>query len=77
MERRMAMLNLSKLIRQTTEEFAAFGRNHLAYVKRIVTNGRIAYAVHAADGTFIWQFEDRGVAFAALRQQDMEPVSVH
>lgn len=37
----------------------------------------ILYAVHAADGTPMAVVIDRDTAFAAARQYEMEPVSVH
>ena len=49
----------------------------LAYVKPWKVEGRPGFAIHAADGTPIGWFEDREVAFAAVRQHDLEPVSVH
>lgn len=35
------------------------------------------YAVHAADGSRIAVLEDRAMAFAAARGNDLKPVSVH
>ncbi|MEM9495501.1 MAG: DUF1150 family protein [Pseudomonadota bacterium] len=35
------------------------------------------YSVHAADGERIALVGDRDIAFAAARQQEMNPVSVH
>ena len=40
-------------------------------------DARILLAVHAADGTEIVVMPDREVARAAIRQHDLEPVSVH
>jgi hypothetical protein len=42
-----------------------------------VVDGTSGYAVHAADGTQIALLPDRDVAFATVRQHDLEPVSVH
>lgn len=71
------MLALTKAKRLSHQEFAEFGRTEMAYVKPVAAHGATAYAIHAADGTHLWQFDDREVAFAALRQHDMEPVSIH
>jgi len=49
----------------------------IAYVKRAVVNDVPGYSVHAADGTQIAAFVDRDVAFATVRQHDLEPLSVH
>ena len=61
----------------SARELGLLGVNDVAYVKRIVDNGSEAYAVHAADGTRIAVMADRNLAFAVVRQNDMEPVSVH
>ena len=58
-------------------EFGLLGVEDLAYVKRVVIDGAEAFAVYAADGTQIAILGDRAIAFAVVRQHDMEPVSVH
>lgn len=66
------------LLRQlSAQDFVAFGVDHVAYVKAVEVDGRTGFAVHAADGTPLTVLPDRDVAFAAVRQNDMEPVSVH
>jgi len=59
------------------EDFAAFGVDHMAYVKPVLVNGVAAFSIHAADGTPLTVLPDRDVASAAVRQNDLEPVSVH
>lgn len=59
------------------EDFAAFGVDHLAYVKPVLVNGVAAFAIHAADGTPLTVLPDRDIASAAVIQNDLEPVSVH
>jgi hypothetical protein len=66
-----------KLKLLTKHDFATLGYPDIAYVKRIDAAGEVAYAAHAADGSFLWQFADRDAAFAALRQHELEPVSLH
>ena len=58
-------------------DLAALGVQDVAFVKRIAVNDEIAYAVHAADGTRMGLMTDREVAFAAIRQHGLEPLSVH
>jgi hypothetical protein len=60
-----------------SQEFVALGMEHLAYIKPVTVNDHLAYAVHAADGTPMAVMDDRAVAQAAVRQHDLEPVSVH
>ena len=65
-------------LRQLSErELGLLGVNDVAYVKPIVDNGVEAFAVHAADGTRIAVIANRDLAFTVVRQNDMEPVSVH
>ena len=61
----------------TARDFALLGMQDLAYVKQVSVNDVTAYALHAADGTQIAVLPDREIAFATLRQHDLEPVSVH
>ena len=58
-------------------DFAALGMSDLAYVKSVLVDGRVAYAIHAADGTNMAVVDDRGLAFAAIREHDLEAVQVH
>ena len=59
------------------DDFADFGILDHAYVKRVKRRGSKAVVVHAADGSFLGRFPDRETAFAALRLNDMEPMSAH
>jgi len=59
------------------KDFAMMGVHDIAYVKSVEVDGEPAYSVHGADGSRIAVFKDRNVAFAAITQNDLEPVSVH
>ncbi|AWK87731.1 DUF1150 family protein [Azospirillum thermophilum] len=59
------------------QDFAAFGVDHVAYVRPVTVNGVTAFSIHAADGTPLTVLPKQDVAFAAVRQNDMEPLSVH
>ena len=58
-------------------ELGLLGMEDVAYVKPVTVEGAAAFAVHAADGTQIAVMADRDLAFAVVRQHEMEPVSVH
>jgi hypothetical protein len=58
-------------------DFAVLGIEYVAFVKPVAADGEMAYAIHAADGTEMGIVDDRDVAFAAVRQHDLEPLSVH
>jgi len=59
------------------EQFAALGVDKVAYVRPALVEGQKVYAIHSADGSEIGMMAGRDVAFAAVKQHDMEPVSVH
>ena len=59
-------------------DFELLGMDHVAYVKLITSGETPRFGVYAANGAEIALMEaDRDVTFAAVRQNDMEPVSVH
>lgn len=69
--------SLSQLRRLSPSDFAALGVDNLAYVKAVEVEGVTGYAIHAADGTPLTVLTEREVAFAAARQHELEPLSVH
>ena len=74
----MQKARLQKQLKQlSTKSFAEHGLLTLAYVKPVVIKGHAVYAIHAADGSYLWHYADHEVARAALQQHDMEPLSVH
>jgi hypothetical protein len=58
-------------------ELGMLGMEDLAYIKPVVEDGVEAFAVCAADGTQMAVIPNRNLAFAVVRQHDMEPLSVH
>jgi hypothetical protein len=73
----VVMQFLEGVRRLSENELGLLGMEDVAYVKRVVVDGAAAFAVHAANGTQIAVMADRDVAFAVVRQHEMEPVSVH
>ena len=71
------MNKIERIRQMSTRELALFGMQDIAYVKRAVVNDAPGYTIHAADGTQIAALADREVAFATVRQHDLEPLSVH
>ncbi|CAK0760464.1 DUF1150 family protein [Azospirillaceae bacterium] len=61
----------------TPKEFVAFGLNVVAFVKPVRIRGVTGYGIFAADGTPLTVLTERETAVAAIRQNNMEPLSVH
>lgn len=62
----------------SANDFEMLGMDHVAYVKKLSGGASPRFGVYAANGAEIALMEaDRDVTFAAVRQNDMEPVSVH
>ncbi len=60
-----------------TGEFLALGLDKIAYVKPKQVGERMLYAIHSADGNEVGLAEERDLAFAAIIQHDLAPLSVH
>ncbi len=68
---------LSMLRSISTRDLAVLAIEEVAYVKPVVVDGQAAYAIHAADGTQLGVAGDRDIAMVAVRQHELNPVSVH
>lgn len=65
-------------IRQLSpQELGLLGMEHVAYVKPVLVEGILAFAVHAADGSQLAVILDRDTAQALVRRHGLEVVSVH
>ncbi len=72
------MINETEKLRQISpQEFAHFGMQDIAYVRLVVTDETTGWAIFSADGQQVAVMRDRDVALAAVRQHDLEPLSVH
>jgi hypothetical protein len=71
------MQTFEQMRHMTAQDLAMLGMQDIAYVKRVVVDGNTGFAIHAADGTQMALIGDRDVAFAVVRQNELEPVSVH
>ncbi|HET6521069.1 MAG TPA: DUF1150 family protein [Geminicoccaceae bacterium] len=71
------MEQLHRLREVSVEALAAMGAPNTAYIKAVVHEDRIAYAIHGGDGTPLAVAETRELAFAVVRQHEMEPVDAH
>jgi len=58
-------------------DFALYGAEQVAYVKPVIIDGEKLYAIFAADGQELALIEGRDLAEATVRQNDLEPLSVH
>jgi hypothetical protein len=61
----------------TATDLARLGMNFVAYVKPVLVEDETRFAICAADGTQMGLAPNRDVAFAAIRQHELEPLSVH
>ena len=65
------------LRQMSPQDLMAVGIESLAYVKTVVEGDQVLFEIYAANGVEMGKAANREVAFAALRQQGLEPVSVH
>ncbi len=58
-------------------DLANLGVRAVAYIKPVRVDGEPAFAIHSADGREMVIIADREIAMETVRQNDLEPVSVH
>ncbi|HEY1723264.1 MAG TPA: DUF1150 family protein [Magnetospirillaceae bacterium] len=61
----------------SARDFATWGVEDVAYIRFASIDGKKGWAIFAADGSAIGVAAERELAFAAARQNDLEPLSVH
>jgi hypothetical protein len=61
----------------SAEQLFHLGAQDVAYVKSVGGGDEPRYVVCSAEGVEMGTFADRAVAFAAVRQNDLDPVSLH
>lgn len=62
----------------SAQDLRVLGINEVAYIKpQEADDGQEFYTIHAADGTEMARVLKREVAIVTVRQNDMEPVSLH
>lgn len=59
------------------EELALVGLTQIAYLKPGEMDGHAGFAIHAADGRLIGFAPTQPLALQAMRENDLEPVSLH
>ena len=65
-------------VRQITQDqLQQLGVSQLAYVKPVVLNGAVMFAIHGADGSPMAVADQRDLAVAAIVQHEMIPTLVH
>ena len=70
-------MNVAEKLRHITpQDFAAMGMQQLAYIRPAVVNGTTVFTIHAADGTQIGMAPSWDIAFAAVKQHELEPVAL-
>jgi hypothetical protein len=71
-------MNVTEKMRDmSSQDFALIGMQQVAYVKPTVVNGVSGFSIHAADGTQIGMAPSHEIAFAAVKQHELEPLSLH
>ena len=58
-------------------ELESLGINYIAYVKPITVNGVLAFGIYGANGEQLGVSAHRDHALDAIREQDLEPLSLH
>jgi hypothetical protein len=72
------MMDLERTLRSlSSQDFLSLGLSQVAYVRSLEQDGDSYYAIYAADGTQMAVLASQDAALAAIRQHDMEPLTLH
>ena len=71
------METMERLRGLSGRDLAMLGVHAVAYIKPVTVDGQAVFAIHSADGREMAIIADREIAIATVRQNDLEPVSVH
>ena len=69
--------NRQALAAMSPQDLGTLGLNQVAFIKPIHEEGAEHYVVHAADGMAVRLFPTRELAELAIRQSDLQAVSLH
>jgi hypothetical protein len=69
--------DIARLRSISPQEFALWGIQDIAYIRSVTVDGQRAFEIHAADGTPVAVMKSLELAQAAVRQNDLEPLSIH
>ncbi|MDE0048258.1 MAG: DUF1150 family protein [Rhodospirillales bacterium] len=58
-------------------DYVHFLTGNEAYIREVLVDGAMVFGIHAPDGRLLGVAPDRELAFAAARQHQLEPLSVH
>jgi hypothetical protein len=58
-------------------DFLNFGVQQIAYIRPVRVENKVAYAIHAADGTPLSVMESMDTAIIVVRHNELEPATVH
>ena len=58
-------------------ELESLGVNYIAYIKPMKINGVLTYGIYSANGEQLGITEKHDHALETIREQDLEPLSLH
>ncbi|MDA8575225.1 DUF1150 domain-containing protein [Alphaproteobacteria bacterium] len=71
------MNNFEKSSLMAVRDFIDLGLDDIAYIKPVVVENEQQFAIYTADGEEATVLPDRLTAEMAVRDNDLEPVSLH
>jgi hypothetical protein len=71
------MTNIQDIRKISPQDLATLGMQNMAYLRAVTLDGTPGFGIFAADGTQVAFAPSRELAVTAVRQHDLEPVSVH
>ena len=71
------MNTINNMRQISAQDLAVLGLHSMAYLRNVTMDGTDGYGIFTADGTQVAFAPTRALAEAAVREYELEPVSVH
>jgi hypothetical protein len=73
----MTMTAIERVKPLSNREFAALGLTEVAYLRQTTMDGQPGFAIHAANGRMIGFAPNRNTAIEFIRDNNLEPATLH
>jgi hypothetical protein len=71
------MNSIANIRHISPQDLAVLGLHSMAYLRHVTMDGTAGFGIFTADGTQVAFAPTRALAEAAVREYELEPVSVH
>lgn len=74
----MILDNSTQILKNLSpQDFLTFGMHDVAYIRKVVVDDKVGFAVHAADGTPLSVMDSMDEAVSIIHHNELETAIIH